>query len=305
MHQRLTVEGALTTPYGRARIAKTWETFASEQLIRTHIVDESGDIAENRAEALRRVGEDLIARMFSPFPPPEAPQLLEDGSVAPIELSFRLTHRKEELEQTRRWSFRERRAIGVTHYAAASLTGLMHGRPASQFIFTVDLGAARRDIVVRVEPELETLAIAAVEVDLDWPDSQDLNRTLVMTAANPEQRFTINREPAEPIRYRVRARFDAAKTRAQDRQSGWMEASGDLMVISARRLFPPRALTLAIGRGEMAWIDRVKVEVAAPLESSRSIVLTNAQRSAAANFPGAGDGPLHFSAQWRGLAGEP
>jgi hypothetical protein len=305
MHQRLTAEGALTTPIGRARIAKTWETFAKEQLIRTRVVDESGDVEENRAEAIRRVGEDLTARMFSPFPPPEAPQLLSNDSIASIELSFRLTHRREELEHTRRWSFRERSAVVVTHYAAATLTGLLHGRSSEQFIFTADLGVVRRDVVVRVEPELDAMALSAIEVDLEWPASQELNRTLVLTASQPEQRFIIDRELDEPIRYRVRARFDAATTRAQDRETGWMEASGNLIVISGRRLFPARALTLAIGRGEMDWIDRVQVEVAAPLEPPRSVVFTNTRRTAAANFPGAGSGLLRFSARWVGQSGEP
>ena len=305
MHQRLTAQGALTTPYGQAKIAKTWETFASEQLIRTHIVDESGDVESNRAEALRRVGEDLTSRMFDPSPPPEAPSLLADGTVAPIELSFRLTHRKEELEQTRRWSYRERRAIPVTHYAAASLTGLLHGQPASAFIFTADLEPVRREIVVRVEPELTALAIAALEVDLEWPDAAQLNRTLVMTPDEAEQRFTVNRGPGDIVRYRVRARFDAARTGAQDRQSDWVEAAGDLIAISARRLFPARSLSVAIGRGEMTWIDTVQVDIAAPLEPPRSLILTKARHSADANFPGAGDGPLRFSAHWRGVKGEP
>ena len=305
MHQRLTLEGALTVPIGRARIAKTWETFEKEQLIRTHIVDESGDVESNRAEALRRVGEDLIASMFSPFPPPELPPQLEDGSVAPIELSFKLTHRKEELEQTRRWSFRERRAVTVTHYAAASLTGLLGGRPASNYIFFAELGAISREVVVRVEPELDALAIAAVEVDVDWPDSRELDRTVALTPGHTEERFTIDRPAGEPIRCRVRARFDAAKTRARDRETDWMEAAGDLIVVSARRLFPPRTLTLAIGRGEMSWIDQVQVEVTAPQEPARTLALTGSRRSVMASFPGAGGGPLRFSTRWRGVAGEP
>jgi hypothetical protein len=305
MHERLSMEGALNVPIGRARIAKTWETFAKEQLIRTRIVDESGDFESNRTEALRRVGEDLIARMFSPFPPPELPPQLTDERIAPIELSFKLIHRKEELEQTRRWSFRERRAIPIVHYAASSLNGLLHGRKASDHIFFTDVGAERRDVVVRVEPELEKLAIAAVEVDLDWPDSGELNRTLVMTPVSTEHRFTINRPLGESIRYRVRARFDPAKTRTRDRETDWMEASGDLVVISARRLFPPRTVTLAVGRAEMDWMDHVQVEVSTALEKARSFTLTNNRRSVVADFPGAGDGPLRFSARWRGLPNEP
>jgi hypothetical protein len=305
MHQRLTLEGALTVPIGRARIAKTWETFAKEQLIRTKIVDESGDVESNRAEALRRVGEDLIASMFVPFPPPELPPQLEDGSVAPIELSFRLTHRKEELEQTRRWSFRERQAMPVRHFAAASLIGLLGGRPTSDVVFLADLGAARREVVIRAEAELDALAIAALEVDLDWPDSPGLDRTIVLTPSQNEQRFTIERPAADPVRYRVRARFDAAKTRARDRETEWMEAAGDLIVVSGRRLFPPRTLTLAIGRAEMDWIDHVQVDVTAPVEPARSFVLSGNRRMVEASFPGAGSGPLQFRATWRGVAGEP
>ena len=305
MHQRLTAEGALTTPIGRARISKTWETFVKEQLIRTHVVDESGESVENRAEAMRRVGEDLLALMFSPFPPPEAPPLLNNDTVAAIELSFRLTHRREELAQTRRWSFRERSAVVVTHYAAATLTGLLQGRSPEPFIVTADLGTTRRDIVIRIEPELEALDLSALEVDVDWPTSHALNRTLVLTSAQPEQRFTIDRGLDEPIRYRVRARFDAAKTSASDRETDWMEAPGNLIVVSGRRLFPSRVLTLAIGRGEMDWMDRVQVEVAAPLEPPRSIVLTKAHQTAVMHCPGAGSGPLQFSVRWIGQTGEP
>ena len=305
MHQRLTAEGALTTPIGRARIAKTWETFAKDQLIRTHIVDESGESTENRAEALRRVGEDLLALMFFPFPPSEAPPLLNNETVASIELSFRLTHRREELAQTRRWSFRERSAVVVTHYAAATLTDLLQGRSPESFIVTADLGTIRRDIVIRVEPELEALGLSALEVDVDWPTSHTLNRTLALTSVQPEQRFTIDRGLDEPIRYRVRARFDAAKTSAPDRETDWMEASGNLIVLSGRRLFPPRVLTVAIGRGELDWIDRVQIEVRAPLEPPRSIVLTKAHQTSVMNCPGAGSGSLQFSVRWIGRTGEP
>ena len=69
LHDRLSAEGALTTPYGRARIAKTWEEAARDNVIRIRVVDESGDTEGRRAEAMRRVGDDLLARMFSPFRP--------------------------------------------------------------------------------------------------------------------------------------------------------------------------------------------------------------------------------------------
>lgn len=305
MHKRLTLEGALNVPIGRARLAKTWERFASEQLIRTRIIDESGDVDGNRGEAMRRVGEDLTARMFSPFPPPEAAQLLKDDPVAAVELSFRLTHRREELEQTRHWSFHERSAVAITHYAAAGLVGLLHGRPLSKHIFFADLGAQTREVVVRVEPELDALAIAALEVDLEWTRRGEPDRVIAFSPAVTEERFTVDRDLSTAFRYRVRARFDASKTRALDQQTDWMEAPGDLVVVSARRLFPPRSLTLMIGRAEMDWIDSVKVDVRAPLEPERSIVLSPDRRSATAFFPGAGKGLLHISASWIGAAGEP
>src|SRR5262245_19941678 len=43
IHDRLSAEGALTTPYGRARIAATWESMLRENLIRITIIDENVD----------------------------------------------------------------------------------------------------------------------------------------------------------------------------------------------------------------------------------------------------------------------
>ncbi|PSN14825.1 hypothetical protein C7271_21385, partial [filamentous cyanobacterium CCP5] len=85
IHDRLTAEGALNTPYGAARLAITWEEFAKDNLIRMRVVDETGDVDSQRAEALRRVGQDLVSRMFSPFPPPEKPPQLNDQPVAALE----------------------------------------------------------------------------------------------------------------------------------------------------------------------------------------------------------------------------
>lgn len=305
MHDRLTAEGALTTPYGYARIAKTWEECERDNLIRIRVVDESADFESQRAEAMRRIGQDLVATMFSPFPPPERAQQLDDEAVAALELSFRLTMRREELATTSRWSFLERRATPIRHYAAANLIGLLGDRPASDHIGFADLSGDAGEVVVRVEAELEALAIAAVEVDLRWAGSGDADQTATFTPELTEQRLAVEHGPTTPLMYRVRARFDPERTRAEDRESDWIEANGRLIVVSARRLFPPRSLTVIAGRVEFDWLDHLEVVVAAPEEPQRSLLLGGDARSADAFFPAAGEGPLSITAHWRGLPDEP
>jgi hypothetical protein len=304
LHDRLTAEGALTTPYGRARIAMTWEKAARDNLIRVRVLDESGDVESQRAEAMRRVGDDLVARMFSPYPPPEVPPLLDDGTVAPLELSFKLTSRREELATHSRWDFRERRAVAQTHYAAASLVDLLGSHPASAHIRFVDLAEARHEIVVRAEPELAKLGLTALEVDVHVDRQAPPAHSTTLTDAKPEARF-VDDGPAQPLSYRVRARFDPLKTRAQNRQSDWLASETSLVAVSPRRLFPPRVFTVIAGRVEFDWLDLVEVKVEAPEELPRLLQLSGNLRSADAYFPSAGGHALKVTATWRGLPDEP
>lgn len=305
VHDRLTAEGALTTPYGRARLAKTWEALERENLIRVRVVDESGDVESRRAEAMRRVGEDLIASMFSPFPPPEKPAALDDEAVAAIELSFKLTMRREEVSHTSRWAFHERRAVPVKHYAAASLVGLLGGMPPTDRIHHVDLEPETREIVVRVEPELAALGILSLEVDLTRATEDGIEQTVLLTDEIPERRIVLVERNDETLMYRARARFDPLVTRAEDRESGWVGTLGNLVVVSARRLFPPRAFTVIAGRVELDWLDSVEVIVTPPEELERTLVLDASTRSADLFLPAAGAGPLIVTTRWRGLPGEP
>jgi hypothetical protein len=304
LHDRLTAEGALTTPYGRARIAKTWEEAARDNVIKIRVVDESGDIEGKRAEAMRRVGDDLLARMFSPFPPAERPPQLSDGTVAPLELSFRLTIRREEVSNKARWDFRERRATLIRHYAAASLVDLLGGREPSKHIHFADLAEASHEIVVRAEAELGRLGFAAVEVDIRAAGSTTVSRTLSLTDVAPEARFTHD-GVAVPLQFRVRSHVDPTRSGAADGQTDWLDAPDAVIPISARRLFPPRIFTVIAGQVEFEWLDHVEVDVQAPGEPPRSLMLSKDARSADAFFPSAGGRALFVVAHWRGLRDEP
>jgi len=304
LHDRLTAEGALTTPYGRARVAKTWESAARDNLIRIRLLDESGDVEGRRAEAMRRVGEDLIARMFSPVPPPERPPQLGDTAVAPIELSFRLTVRREELATSSKWDFRERSAIPIRHYAAASLVDLLGDRDPGRFITSIDLADVRRTIVVRVEPELRKLALAGIEVDVREPAGTAVRQTLALTDAQPEAHV----DPAwsgAGLEYRVRTRFDPELTTAADRESDWQPAIGDLVAVSMRQLFPSRQFTAIAGSVEFDWLDGIDLLVSAAGERARSLTLTREAQTADAFFPAAGGSALSASITWRGGRDEP
>lgn len=304
LHDRLSAEGALTTPYGRARIAKTWEQAARDNLIRVRVVDESGDVESRRAEAMRRIGEDLIARLFSPYPPAEKPPQLGDETLAPIELSFRLTMRREELATSTRWDFRERRAVVIRHHAAASLIGLLGARPASDHIRTAELDHPSAELTLRAEPELARLGIAALEVDVREAGGDALLQTLTLTDAAPELRIAIAAE-CGPLQWRARARFDPLVTQVADRTSHWHDANGYLIAVSARRLFPPRVLTVIAGRVEFDWLDHVEVVVEAAPDAPRSLRLDASTPSAEAFFASAADAPLRVSAHWRGRGDEP
>jgi hypothetical protein len=316
IHERLTLEGAVHTPYGRARLAKTWEEFAKDDLIRLRVVDESGDVESRRAEALARVGSELVATLLSPGPPPEAPRMLDDQPVAQVELSFRLTMRREALATTARWSFLERAARRITHHAAASLIGILGDRPIASHVRYADLTPPSRELVVRAEPELAALGIAALEVDLrlgSAPDDDDAARdptgalAVTLTPEHVEARIPVARDPTLPLHYRVRARFDPAMTRAPATQTAWMEALGSAVVISARRLFPPRSLTVVAGHLPLDWLAHVELVVQPPAveEPPRSLLLSSATRSARADFAAAGAGPLTVTAHYRGREGEP
>ena len=82
--------------------------------------------------------------------------------------------------------------------------------------------------------------------------------------------------------------------RAADRSSEWLPAETDLIVISARRLFPPRTLTLMLGRGELDWLDHVEVVLSAPQQPPRSVRLSAAQPSAHCFFAGVGNEPIEL-----------
>lgn len=304
LHERLAAEGALTTPWGRARLAMAWEQAAREQLIRVRIVDESGDLEGQRAEAMRRIGEMLVARMFSPLPPPEAPPLLDNQVVAPVELSFRLSARRESLEATARWDFTERRAVSIRHHAAASLIGLLGGRPAEAHIRFADLADESAEVVLRVEPELQRLGIAALEVQWREAGDEATVHAAVLTDAEPQARFPLSAPPG-PLQWRARARFDPAMTRAVERDSGLQAAEGRLIIVSARQLFPPRTLGVMLGRAELDWLDHVELRIEAPGEPPRTLLLDADTHCVQAFFAAADEGPLSVSAQWRGRGDEP
>jgi hypothetical protein len=253
---------------------------------------------------MRRIGEELLARMFSPFPPPERPPQVDDEGVAPIELSFRLTARREELATSARWDFRERRAVTLKHYAAASLVDLLGRRHPEDHIRFADLEEVDREVVLRAEPELTRLGLAAVEIDLRRSGAASAQRTTVLTDDEPEVR--LHPEAGDgPLQYRVRARFDPSLTGAPDRETDWLAADGGLIAVSARRLFAPRQLTAIAGRVEFEWLEYVAVRVEAPGEPARTLFLTADAPSADAFLPAAGGRSLTVTTEWRGRRDEP
>ncbi|MBX7080017.1 MAG: hypothetical protein K1X88_12555 [Nannocystaceae bacterium] len=304
IHDRLTVGGALTTPYAAAKLKATWEEFARERLIRVNILDESGELESNRSEALRRVGESLIAEMLTSEPPPEAPPVLDDKPVAPIELSFRLTVRRESLATTKSWRFHERAAVPLRFAAAASLIDLLRGEPIDAHIRDADLGTDTRAVLVRAEPELGALGLAALEVDVRVA-SRDALQSVVLTDTAPEARVVLERDGFEPLAVRTRARFDPTLTAAADRSSEWTVVEGSAVVLSARRLFPPRSLTFIVGRAELDWIDAVEIAVDTPPQPTRTLRLSASQRWGELLLLGADEGPPSYRVRWRGDPDEP
>jgi len=306
IHRRLTVEGALTTPIAAASIEATWERFLRENLVRIDVLDESGDPEAARAEALRRVGQDLVLRMLTPEPPPELPPQLEDGSIAPIELSFRLTARQEELATFARWDFRERSAVPIRHHAAASLIGLVPEGDGASRIREVDLDTLPRSILLRTEPDLEALGLEAVEIDLRWPDGPEVGETLVLTPEAMEATVHLPIDPDMPgVEARARARFDPEATSAEDRETDWFPAEGRFLLLSPGRLFPTRSVAVLVGRGEMDWIDHVELEATVGDGPTHSALLDRETLSATLHLPGAGEEEVRIVSHWQGMADEP
>ena len=305
IHERLTAQGALTTPYGHVKISKTWEDFAKDNLIRINVVDESGDVEGQRAEAMRRIGQDLVSKMFSPFPPNEKPPLLDDGTIAPIELSFRMTIRKEELQTTSRWSFQERRAVPIKHYAAASLVDLLGDSKPENHINTVDLDTATRSITVRVEQELDVLLVASVKVDLNWHDSEEIDHTVIFTKDDFEEKLDIQRPLLEPLKYRVHVQYDPTKTHALPRQTEWMTSINDLLVIPTRDLFPSHAATFIIGNAEFDWLNHIEIKLGITNEPSQSLILNTNNITRDVFFPAYNENDISYTIHWQGIANEP
>jgi hypothetical protein len=194
--------------------------------------------------------------------------------------------------------------VPIRHYAAASLVDLLGARDPESFIRLIDLQEARPDIAVRVEPELRALGLAAVEVDLREPGSDAVKRTVSLTDANPEIRVA-GTSGQIGVDYRVRTHFDPSLTAAADRESAWQSEPGGLVVVSARRLFPPRRFTAIAGRVEFDWIDGIDLLLRVPGEPARSLTLTRDAQSGDVFFAGAAERGLTVSATWRGGQNEP
>lgn len=313
VHERLTLEGAFQAPMTRLALEATWEELARDNVIQVEVLDQSGDTEGQRAEALRRVGEDLIARLFSPMPPAEIPPQVGDEAIAAVELSFQLTQRRESLETHARWQFTERQAVALNHYAAASLIGWSQDGAATS-IRTVDLSDYRQELVVRCEPDLEALAISAVEVDLALHGQQqsdggdnpepEVSDTLLFTEAALEQQMVLRQPPSPGAAYRVRLRFDPDHIQRPGFESDWLPGLNGSVVISPRRLLRPRQLDLLIGRAEMDWLDHVEVVVRDAGGRQYQRLLDGEQRSARLLLPVA-DEPLSVVSHWRGRGLEP
>ncbi|MFO0637018.1 MAG: hypothetical protein U0168_29660 [Nannocystaceae bacterium] len=304
IHDRLTVGGALTTPYAAAKLKATWEELARERIIRVTILDESGELESNRSEALRRVGEALIGEMLTSEPPPEAPPQLDDKPVAPVELSFRLTARRESLATRKSWRFHERAAMPLRFTAAASLVDLLRGEPIAAHILDADVGSDTRAVLVRAEPELTALGLAALEVDVRVA-ARDTLQSIVLTDAAPEARVVLERDGFEPWRCAHARASIPTLTTAADRSSEWATVEGSAVVVSARRLFPPRSLAFIIGRAELDWIEAIEIAVDTPPEPTRTVTLSEQRRWAELLLLGAGTAPASARVRWRGRADEP
>lgn len=317
VHDRLALEGALTTPIGSARLSKVWESMATDGTIRVEVLDESGDVEGSRAEAMTRVGEALTSKMLSAIPISASRDDDPDAS-GKWGLGFQLTSLRETIDATARWSFRERSVGRIVHHAAASLIGVLGDHSVDDHVTFVDLAIERSEIIVRVEPELSELGITALEVEL-WlgdeppneettPDESDERAAFAtLEPEHTEVTIPVRHDPATPRWYRVRARFDPLRTRSADRQTPWQEAVGSSVVLSARRLFPPRSLTVMTGRVELDWLEGIDVEVKAPdpLEPARTVRLDDQTRDARVDFMAPGEGPLTVTARYRGKTDEP
>lgn len=298
VHERLTAAGALTTPVARATLSATWEELLRDQAVRIQVLDASGDVESRRAEAVRRIGEDLTSRLLTPVLPPEAPPLLADGTVAPVELSFRLTTRREELATTTRWEWTERRATTFTHYASAMLTDLLAGRDPLEVITRLDLGdrdeQPLRLVLLGSAPAAGLLAVE-VEVARAGRASTDI---VVLTPADPEALLDL--DPGEGVRYRFRPRFDPALTRRPEEPTAWHELGRDwVLPVDPGRLFPPRRLrVLTVG----AFHDAV-VTLSAPGDAPHTVSLDPGTPSTELVVPDAQDTPLEIVTRWRGWPG--
>ncbi len=306
MHDRLTAGGALTTPYGAAKLSATWEEFLRDRLIRITVLDQSADPQSQQAEAMWRLGQELVMTMFSTMPPPEAPTTLTDEAIAAIELSFRLTMRREELATTAKWSYLERTARTMRHYAATSLVSLLGDRSPDEHITLVDLGApSQRQITVRTGADLAALGIAVLTVDLRIGDGETIREEGVSLEPETLEVVLPIEEDAPPIQYGVRARFDPEITSAPEQESEWLDATGTMVWVDPTALFPARTHVLVAEGTEWDWIDHVEVVLRAGEQPPRSYVLTAERRLVDAFLPGAGDEPLAVTVHHRGVEGEP
>ncbi len=304
VHERLRLRGGFETAWGSAELQGFFEELVEEGLIRFHVHDEVPDADAARAEALRRVGEDLLRRMFDPGPGPSwgSPDRSRSGVG---QLSFYARTDRATLEETARWSWSERRARVLVHHTGASLVGLLRpDEPAPVTEHT--LRATGAGLRIHVEAGMEELGLAAVEVLVQWgpaPTEPDdaaplAERTVLLRPDAADADLLVEAPPLTPWRWRATPHGGGSST-----PTPWQAGSGGALVVTPRRIAPFREAWILPGDIPFDWLDRVELEARAG-DHARHVTLRRGDPAVRLRFPGDTPDP-RLRATWRGRPGEP
>jgi hypothetical protein len=218
VYDAFAAQGALLTPIGRARVRFLVEELVKGGAVRVHVSDGAGD--ETRSAAIARFGEDLVRLAFAPAGTSPIARSF-DPAMAQIELQFKLSWRRDAVEQHLRWSYRERKARRFSHFVSASLIGW--GAPSAVREHSLDGG-----------PEVLELAavgrFAEVGVELDAPIGAAF--TLLPEAARAE--VLLGAGARDALRYRVTTRFETSPLGPVEGpvwSSDWIDAPGALALV--------------------------------------------------------------------------
>ncbi|MFO0648797.1 MAG: hypothetical protein U0326_21330 [Polyangiales bacterium] len=308
--ERLSAMASFTSKWAQAKVQATLDEMASTELFHVRVVDGRGEAEGARAEALRRVGEDMVRMFFEAMP---APPEVAVGGGAPTgygALRFSLRQNLQGLEERARWRFTERVAMRVWHAASAALLesvdpGASHGLVRE--LDDRDVFFQRTDFEYQITDDLGALGVGAVALTVEWDREGDATPPRHEAMLTPTERagaVTVAVPGDRGFRWRVSV---TSADLAWPRQSEWQRGSGALLVASIEDVLPLARWRLVAGRVDWSVVRAVEARVRCAGESrlDRDFTLRAPGAEVTLRYPRERAADARLTVTWRGREGEP